>query len=86
MTTPRQYQPAWEQLKKSPKSELKIAAHPSVHKRIYKAICKEKNDDLVYKMMLDERGKTARLTHTSDVKRGFLVIKLIETLGLDDLL
>lgn len=69
------YQTAWETLKKSPTLTVKIAADPAVHDRIYKAIRKEKDQDLVYKMQMADDGKSARLA--SSVEGSTLILSLV---------
>lgn len=62
----RMYQPAWNRLKKNPSEPLVISAHGKLHKRIYKAIKKEKNMDTIFHLLLDDEGKRAVLSSTSD--------------------
>lgn len=61
----RKYQPGWIKLKSSPDKPLVISAHPSYHRRIYKAIIKEKDLDVVYKFECDEAGVQSRLSRSS---------------------
>lgn len=68
----RTYEPAWHSLKQN--LELRIAAEPAVHARIVKAVIKEKNIDLVYKLQLDEECKRAILTWNKQNK--MLIFKL----------
>lgn len=60
----RQYQPAWEQLKQYKFCE--IVAHRKFHARILKAIKKEKDIDLGYKLECSELSppKRAFISHT----------------------
>lgn len=44
----RQYQPVWEQIKAT--GSCIISAHRAYHMRIKKAVVKEKDADLLYKM------------------------------------
>lgn len=62
----RMYQSVWNKLKNNPSEPLVISAHPAYHRRIYKAIIKEKNMDTVYHLILDGEGKTARLSRKSE--------------------
>lgn len=61
----RKYQPAWNQLKNNPSEALVISAHPAFHRRIYKAIIKEKNIDDVHHVDLAEQGKESKLSKRS---------------------
>ena len=49
----RQYQPVWNEIKLQ--GICKISAHRAFHKRIIKAVVKEKDLDLGYKLELSER-------------------------------
>jgi hypothetical protein len=51
----RQYQQVWENIKSSPKLMCQISAHRAYHLRIIKAVKKEKNMDLAYKLECSER-------------------------------
>lgn len=48
----RQYQPVWEQIKSQGFCE--ISAHRAYHLRIKKAVVKEKDMDLLYKLQCSE--------------------------------
>jgi hypothetical protein len=48
----RQYEPIWIQIKQNLKCE--ISAHKAHHRRIVKAVTKEKDMDLGYKLELSE--------------------------------
>ena len=52
----RLYQPAWNQLKNNPNIPLVISADQALHRRIYKAIIKEKNIDSVFHLDMDFKG------------------------------
>lgn len=64
----RQYQPIWEAIKKN--NTASIVAPISNHKRIIKAVSKEKYLDEGYKLQLEEKGLKAKLiiTFTPDNK------------------
>jgi hypothetical protein len=62
----RVYEPAWVRLKKNPSEPLVISADPRLHRRIYKAIAKEKNIDNLYHLELDMEGKTSILSKVSE--------------------
>lgn len=56
----RHYQPIWEKLKAE--KYCRITAPKPLHKRIIKAVIKEKYGDEGFKFLLLEAGQTARLT------------------------
>lgn len=72
----RLYQPSWLELKKSPLSpkRIRISAPSIFHKRIYKAIIKEKDMDRDYKKSLNKEWKYAVLSTTS--RGGLLEIRM----------
>jgi hypothetical protein len=81
----RMYEESWITLKKS-RSEpqrIKIAAHTKLHPRIFKAICKEKDMDTVFKFTLSENCQRAKLVKKSEGHT--LIVTLVKSLGLDDL-
>lgn len=66
MTRPlRTYQPAWIQLKSDPTNPLKIVAEPRLHKRIYKAVIKEKWMDEVFHLECSFKRVTTKLSSSS---------------------
>lgn len=71
----RQYEPAWLTLKQN--LELRIAAEPSVHKRIVKAVIKEKDMDVIYKLQMDEECKRAVLSYTRQHKMIVFTLKFV---------
>lgn len=62
----RVYEPAWVRLKSNPAVPLVISADKRWHKRIYKAIAKEKYMDIIYHLELDMEGKTSKLSKVSE--------------------
>jgi hypothetical protein len=82
---PRMYFPSWQALKKSTLSpkRIVIAAPKAFHRRIYKAIIKEKDMDLMYKMELDENAQKARLQRRSEDSKLTIIMHL--SIGLDEL-
>lgn len=57
------YQREWETLKvKGHGGSIRISAPSLVHRRVYKAIIKEKDSDVMYKYELSEQGKVAILS------------------------
>ncbi len=79
----RTYQSAWNKLRDSEEQLLQIAAHRALHSRIFNAIRKEKYMDTLYHLDLVERCKMARLVRSS--RSGLLTIRLITSIGLDEL-
>jgi len=76
----RKYQAAWNQLKNNPEEDLVISAHPAYHRRIYKAIVKEKNIDEIFHLLLAEDGKKSTLS--KEHKGNALIIKLTISVAL----
>lgn len=72
----RQYEPPWIELKKSnlPLKQIRISAPAKYHPRIYKAIIKEKDMDVVYKLELSDRGLRAKLSRNS--QGALLIIRM----------
>lgn len=70
----REYEPIWIRLKQ--KKVAALVASPKLHRRIMKAVCKERNNDLAYKLELSESNRKAKLEFESDDKK--LTIKLKE--------
>lgn len=72
----RQYEPSWIELKKSALTlkQIRISAPARFHPRIYKAIIKEKDMDVVYKLELSERGLRAKLSRNS--QGALLIIRM----------
>lgn len=72
----RLYEPSWIELKKSnlPLKQIRISAPARYHPRIYKAIIKEKDMDVVYKLELEELGKKAKLSRNT--QGSLLIIRM----------
>lgn len=81
MTTPSMYSPIWERIKKD--DYCRITAPTPLHKRIIKAVIKRKHEDLAFKLLLSERGKRARISHS--VKGTVIEFRLTYSIGLEDL-
>lgn len=64
----RKYQLIWEAVKNSKYQRASVAAELSMHKRIIKAVTKEKSKDLGWKLLMAEQGKKYALMHDSDGK------------------
>jgi len=61
--TLRKYEPIWIEVKSSGKAAL--TADPRLHARIKKAVIKEKDNDLGFKLTASEEGKKYKLTVVS---------------------
>lgn len=70
----RKYEAVWVQLKKD--SRVSIIAPFYLHKRIVKAVCKEKYKDMGYKLELIEHHKRARIHIANDSNRLTFEIKI----------
>lgn len=70
----RKYQPIWEAIKQS--STASLSADPSAHYRIIRAVRKEKDLDLGWKMQCLEAGKKYKLLDKAD--GSLLTFKLID--------
>lgn len=55
----RQYEPIWQDIKDKGKAAL--TADPRLHARIKKAVIKEKDNDLGFKLLASEDGKKYKL-------------------------
>lgn len=77
----RRYEPIWHQLKTTGK--CKVSIHKVFHARLKKAVLKEKNEDLGFKLELSEKGQRARLkvVQTTNI----LEFILIKSIGVEDL-
>ena len=69
----RQYEPIWNKLKKT--KQARIKAEVCRHATIKKAVIKEKDNDLAYKLELTETKMAAKLEITSEGK--ILTFKLV---------
>lgn len=85
----RHYQPIWEAIKK--KNHASLVAPVSSHKRIIKAVIKEKNKDEGYKLLLSEKCLRATLIisydpNNKDLLMFSLAIKILpKYIGVNDL-
>lgn len=77
----RQYEPIWIKLKKE--GSCRITAPTPLHRRIIKAVIKEKYMDDGYRLELSENNKSARIEHSCH--QAVITFKLIKTIGTDDL-
>ena len=60
----RKYQQIWEDIKS--KGSCTIAAPREYHRRIIKAVMKERTEDTVYRVELEMKKHFARLTYKQD--------------------
>lgn len=77
----RKYQEIWEQIKAKGKCEL--VTHTAWHPRVKKAVLKEKDNDLGFKLMMGEEYKRARLKVESIGAK--MIFTLITSIGLGDI-
>lgn len=78
----RKYQAAWEQLRDNPNEPLVIAAPPAWHNRIYKAIIKEKDEDLVFKLTQSDAGQFSKLSRKSSGGQLLITIRFYPRLSI----
>jgi hypothetical protein len=77
----RQYEPIWIKLKAS--GEVSIAAPRQMHKRIIKAVHKEKYNDLAFRILLQEDHKRSWISNSASHNK--LTFKLNYSIGIGDL-
>lgn len=70
----RTYQPIWEQLKTDKNNTVRVAAPRALHRRIKKAVTKEKDNDVFFKILLQEQYQKAILDTRSEAN--ILIFKL----------
>ena len=83
MSTHRKYQPIWSNLRKDGK--VKIAAPKIYHRRIIKAVMKERYMDLEYKFLIREANKRAFIQYQSTESMIEFWIKYTPIFSLDSL-
>lgn len=78
----RQYEPIWNQIKTE--SYCEISAHRAYHRRIIKAVVKEKDLDLGYKLECSERTPPVfalmKSTRSGSVIRFSIILKPLITM------
>lgn len=81
----RKYEAIWYKIKTEGK--CLVAAHPALHKRIKKAVTKEKYNDNVYKLSHDIAGKEQPELSVSvdDKQPQVLIFTLVIPISLGDL-
>lgn len=77
----RLYEPIWRSVKDT--GTCSIAAPSPLHSRIIKAVKKEKDKDLGFKVIMAEEGRAARLQIT--VQKAKITFRLIKSIGTADL-
>jgi len=75
----RQYQAIWERIKKHGKATL-IAPVDS-HRRIIKAVQKEKYMDMGFKLLQSEKGVKMRLVTYDDSESGVITFSVYDSRG-----
>lgn len=79
----RKYEPIWIDLKK--KKFVRIAAHPALHRRIIKAVIKEKDMDIGFKFELSEVRQKAKLGYRKVHSEIQFFLQVVKKIGLEDL-
>lgn len=79
----RKYQPIWKQIKLT--NTASIAADKSAHARIIKAVRKEKNKDIGWKLLLGEKGVKYELHNKIEGKIITFYLVDISPINLSDL-
>lgn len=79
----RQYEPIWNKLKSLPPKEaevkgISIFANSALHKRIIKAVRKEKWKDMGYKLALEDKKATLTYSRTAAIITFYLSFSLTE--------
>ena len=77
----RQYQPIWEALKL--RGYCKVAVPKPLHKRLIKAVIKEKYQDLGFKLLLDENSQRAKISYNQT--QSMIEFFLHKSIGLGDI-
>lgn len=71
---PRQYEPAWLALKE--KGSVRLAVPRALHKRVVKAILKEKYMDIGYRLLMLEKKIRLRIEYTCE--HNMITLKLLK--------
>lgn len=72
----RKYQPIWETIKSSKSGTVSLAADPSSHARIIKAVRKEKCNDVGWKLLCSEQSKKYKIEE--EIEGKLITFKLID--------
>ena len=81
----RKYQPIWEAVKNSDKHTVSLAAPISTHRRIIKAVRKEKCNDAGWQLLLSEEGKKYKLKEKVEGKLITFYLEDISPIALSSL-
>lgn len=73
------YNDIWKHIKA--KHGCKIAAHPALHKRIIHAVINKKYYDFSYKMDLQEKKKSSKLTYIRTASQIIFKLTIYTQLG-----
>ena len=76
----RKYQPIWNEIKQ--KKKCSVSAHPLLFKRIIKAVVKEKDRDLAFKIANDL--DSLYLDITRDEEKHLITFRLKQRIGIAD--
>ena len=78
------YAGIWNKLKAD--KSCRVAADPKIHKRIVKAVIRRKDEDLGYKLLLENSRKKARLAYEFNGSQIIFTLKITYiSLGIEDL-
>lgn len=80
---PRKYETLWKQLKANNKAA--VVAVPAYHKRIIKAVIKEKNVDTGFKLLNSHEGRVAILKYDTEFSRIRFFLIFRDDIGLEHL-
>lgn len=85
----RQYEPIWQKLKSLPREEankvgVKITAPRALHRRIIKAVKKEKWMDIGYKIQIEPMVATLELTRSNSILQFTLTFTRIQSYTVND--
>jgi hypothetical protein len=76
----RKYQPIWERIKKNGRCTIQV--HPAMMDRVVKGVCKEKNQDLGFKVMNDDDHFWLEISR--DIPKKQITFILRQSLGLEE--
>lgn len=79
----RKYQEIWERLKKRADHTVTIEVHPAMFPRVIKAVIKEKNQDLGFKVINDLEKCYLEIARDTVKKR--ITFKLRQRFGLQEM-
>ena len=80
----RKYEQVWSKLKS--KGRCEVTVHPSLVARVKKAVCKEKYNDIVFKLDWEIKELSQPKIHiTHDSKKNTLLFILVKPICMEDL-